>query len=453
MSWPTTKAEWREADLARHAAMARLGAQQAPDAGPLIATGSGWPIRRRGDATGEPRRTLLGNANEGAGRLPIACAGVEFGSGQLERDRSHPRALSSSGSGVRPPVPDRYLSSHAGLHPDHPPGRQHQGRADRHPRRRLRQGVHRPWPGQGRRPRALQRQARWTSAARSTENGKLEIFTAKTPEALEIIRHDAAHVVATPCSGSSRAPRSPSARRSRTASTTTSSATGRSRPRTSRRSRTRPTRRSPQNLPFVRRRSPPTRRSALRVQGREVQGRDHRGHRRQGRQDADALPARRLGRLLPRAPRSVDREDRRHQAALVQRRLLARRSPQPDAPAHLRHRLLRQEGARRLAEAAGGGEEARPPQARQGAGPVRVPPRRAGRGVLDARRAPSLYHGARGPDAPADARRTATQEIKTPLLYNKALWEKSAATGASTARTCSWCSTTRPASTTSRSSR
>ncbi len=61
---------------------------------------------------------------------------------------------------------------------------------------------------------------------------------------------------------------------------------------------------------------------------------------------------------------------------------------QPDAAAHLRHRVLRQEGARRVPEAHRGGEEARPPQARQGARPLPLPSVRARRGVLDCRRAP-----------------------------------------------------------------
>ena len=59
--------------------------------------------------------------------------------------------------------------------------------------------------------------------------------------------------------------------------------------------------------PSCARRSRWTTRSSSSSQGREVQGRDHQGHRRQGREDADALPPRRLGRLLPRAPRPLDR--------------------------------------------------------------------------------------------------------------------------------------------------
>ena len=73
-------------------------------------------------------------------------------------------------------------------------------------------------------------------------DAKLEVVTTKSPEALEVARHDAAHVMASVVQKLYRAPRSPSGPRSRTASTTTSRATRRSRLRTSRRSRRRPTR-------------------------------------------------------------------------------------------------------------------------------------------------------------------------------------------------------------------
>ena len=52
------------------------------------------------------------------------------------------------------------------------------------------------------------------------------------------------------------------------------------------------------------------------------------------------------------------------QAPVVGRRLLARRREQPDAPAHLRHRVPDAGGARRASRAPRGGQEARPPQAR-----------------------------------------------------------------------------------------
>ena len=60
------------------------------------------------------------------------------------------------------------------------------------------------------------------------------------------------------------------------------------------------------------------------------------------------------------------------------------------APAHLRHRLPHEEGARRAPQAPGGGQAARPPQARQGAEAL---PHRRGGGLgphpLDPQRAPS----------------------------------------------------------------
>ena len=54
-------------------------------------------------------------------------------------------------------------------------------------------------------------------------------------------------------------------------------------------------------------------------------------------------------------------------------RVLARRREAPDAPAHLRHRVGVEGGARRAPAPARGGREARPPQARRRARPVLVP--------------------------------------------------------------------------------
>ncbi len=64
----------------------------------------------------------------------------------------------------------------------------------------------------------------------------------------------------------------------------------------------------------------------------------------------------------------------RLQAHRHRRRLLARRRAQRDAAAHLRHRVREQGGARGASGAHRGGEEARPPHARQGARPVLVRP-------------------------------------------------------------------------------
>ena len=71
------------------------------------------------------------------------------------------------------------------------------------------------------------------------------------------------------------------------------------------------------------------------------------------------------------------------------RRVLARRRAQPDAPAHLRHRVPDAGGAGGAPQAARGGEGARPPQARQGARALHVPRVRPGDAVLLARGARS----------------------------------------------------------------
>ena len=91
----------------------------------------------------------------------------------------------------------------------------------------------------------------------------------------------------------------------------------------------------------------------------------------------------RLDRSVPRPAHDVDRQDRqRLQADEGGRRLLARRFQEPDADAHLRHRLGQREGARGLSPRAGGGREARPPQARPRDGPVPFPGGGAGRRLL-----------------------------------------------------------------------
>ena len=64
------------------------------------------------------------------------------------------------------------------------------------------------------------------------------------------------------------------------------------------------------------------------------------------------------------------REGQRHEAHRLQRRLLARRREPRDPPAHLRHRLPEEGRAGRLSPAHRGGQEARPPQAGQGTGPL-----------------------------------------------------------------------------------
>ena len=81
----------------------------------------------------------------------------------------------------------------------------------------------------------------------------------------------------------------------------------------------------------------------------------------------------RLARSVPRTAFSPTAEDRRRlQADEDRRRLLARRCQERATPAHLWHRLARQERTGRLSPPAGGGGEARPSQARQRAGTVHL---------------------------------------------------------------------------------
>ena len=98
-------------------------------------------------------------------------------------------------------------------------------------------------------------------------------------------------------------------------------------------------------------------------QGRELQGRAGRRDPRQ-RADQDLSPGR-LVRPVPRPAHDLDGQGRqRVQADEGRGRVLARRRQQPDAHPHLRHRVRQAGGARRVPEAARGGREARPPQAR-----------------------------------------------------------------------------------------
>ena len=132
----------------------------------------------------------------------------------------------------------------------------------------------------------------------------------------------------------------------------------------------------------------------LRRHGRELQGRAGRRH--SGRPADQDLQAGRLVRSLPRPAHDVDRQDRqRLQADEGGRRLLARRQQEPDAHPHLRHRLRQAGRARRLSQADRGSREARPSPARPRDGPVPLPGRSAGLGVLAFERLDAIP-GARG---------------------------------------------------------
>ena len=94
-----------------------------------------------------------------------------------------------------------------------------------------------------------------------------------------------------------------------------------------------------------------------------------------------------LHRLLRRPARAVDGQAEGVQAAQHVERVLEGRRAQPADAAHLRHGVLLRQGAEGAPHADRGGEEARPPQARQRARAVHVPPVGAGRRVLAATRA------------------------------------------------------------------
>ena len=99
-------------------------------------------------------------------------------------------------------------------------------------------------------------------------------------------------------------------------------------------------------------------------EGRPVQGRADLGT---GGRHHFVLHERRLHRPLPRTPYPQHGLHQGRETHVGGRRLLARRREAPDAHAHLRHLVPQEVDARRVPRHDGGGQEARPPQARQGA--------------------------------------------------------------------------------------
>ena len=119
----------------------------------------------------------------------------------------------------------------------------------------------------------------------------------------------------------------------------------------------------------------------LREEGRSVQDRADRCDPR--RSALENLRAGRLARSLPRPAHDLDGQNRRRlQVDEGGGRLLARRFHEADAVAHLRDRLRQQAGTRRLSETARGGRAARPSQAGARNGPVPFPGGGARHGVL-----------------------------------------------------------------------
>ena len=230
------------------------------------------------------------------------------------RPRSEPRRWRSSagpsrpGSGIRPPVPDRYSCSHGGIHPDHPPGRQPEAGAGRHPRS----------PTSSRSPSAPGSPRPRSSPSCNGKEVDLSPHARPRREAGDLHHEEPRGAGAHPPRrrargrrrGAAAVPRHPGHHRPaiedgfyydffRDKPFTPGG------PREDRGGGERGDRAGPAVRPHGGLDGRGDR--ALRGQGREVQGRDHQGHRRQGREDADALQPRRLGRLLPRAARPVDR--------------------------------------------------------------------------------------------------------------------------------------------------
>ena len=112
--------------------------------------------------------------------------------------------------------------------------------------------------------------------------------------------------------------------------------------------------------------------------------------------DDHLLYQRRFHRPLPGASPAQYRTDQGRQAHLRRRGLLARQREEQDAHAYLRHLVPQEVDARRIHRDDGGGQEARPPQAGQGA---RIVPLLAARGPGASALAPQ----GGGPARPAGA--------------------------------------------------
>ena len=127
--------------------------------------------------------------------------------------------------------------------------------------------------------------------------------------------------------------------------------------------------------------------------------------------------------------RALDRAHQGVQAAVARGRLLARRRAQQDADPDLRHRVLLQEGPRAPPRDARAGARARPPPARaRSSGLFMLRQESPGHAVLPAER-----DGRRQRDPAGRARaarpRAATQEIRTPHMLDVELWKRSGPLG------------------------
>ena len=232
---------------------------------------------------------------------------------------------------------------------------------------------------------------------RSPPTDEVEPVAMDSPDGLAVLRHSTAHVMAQAVQDAVPGhPARASGRRSRTASTTTSCPAGRSPRKTSAAIEKKMTEIVKAAQRFSRREigddeargragAREVQAGADRAQGRRGQRRQshpHRAGRRGGvpgrRRRADHVrqpqPRRRAGldRPLPRPAPAHHPADPGVQADAHRRGVLARRPEQRAAAADLRHRLGEQGRPEGLPDPAGGGGQARSPQARRRTGPVQL---------------------------------------------------------------------------------
>ena len=280
------------------------------------------------------------------------------------------------------------------------------------------------------------------------EGGAFRVLTERDPEALDVLRHSAAHILATAVRRLLPDARSASVPRSRTASTTTSRCRGRSRPRTSSRSRREMAEVTTADYPFVREEVDRAERQPA-VRRRSAQARaDQRAGRRRDHLD---LHRRSVHRPLPRPARA--------------------RAPAGSSTSSCCTPPARTGGATRSARCCSASTAPRSSR-RTSSTPISTGWRRRGsattaRSARSSTCSCSIRSRRARRSGPTGARRSTTllndfmrelQRERLPGDQDAAALQQGAvgdlaATGASTGRTCSSCSTTRPGSTTSRSSR
>ena len=252
------------------------------------------------------------------------------------------------------------------------------------------------------------REGRWRmrDLARPIErDAKVSIVTSRDPDALELLRHDAAHVLAQavqelyPGTQITFGPAT-----ERTASTTTSRAPSRSRRRISRRSRSGCGDRRPRPADRARGLGPRQAEEVLRRPRRELQGGVVRGAA-GGRGDHGLSPGHMAGHVQRPAP-ALDGQARQGvQADARLRRVLARRRQERPAAAHLRHDLLQRQGAEGVPHAARGSGETRPSPHRQGDGALPSAGRSRRHGVLASQGLAAVAHAGGVPAQAARRRR------------------------------------------------